>query len=554
MDSSTRLKGSSRPCLVTSSFYVKISDIKTQNSKLKTWIGVIFVFAATLLFSRWFWPELVFPDPDTFYHVKVTELLRGGILREFPWLPFTSLGQIYTDHHLLYHFFIFPFLYFFGPFVGMKIATQVLVAAAAALFYFLLRTLRVWLPFFWTALLLVSPTFLMRMHLAKAPAFSLIFILLGILALYKKKPLLLGVIAFFYVWAYGAWPLLPFIVIVWLFVHAIVRRQIFQHRMLDIWEYLKPVFGVVIGSLAGMIINPYFPKNVIFYWLHTIEIGVVNFQSKIGVGAEWYPPSFTELLGYHSVFFILVVLGLALFVFYASRKSHSHLDSDTQKRAADSFAFLVLAAVFFVLSVRSRRHIEYFMPLGIIGLSFLVTLARPALGLALKKLKTWFRQHQNWFTLLPAVILLFSIVIMQGNALLFYKGSINEKHKPDHFAGPTGWLQANVPSNAVVFHSEWDEFPFLFYGDDRLRYVSGMDSTFFYRQNPELYELWEDIVRGEYADDVVEAIKENFGADHALVAPDRETFMRQLMVSEKTTKVYEDEYVLIFEFTNHETK
>ena len=45
-----------------------------------------------------------FGDPDAYYHVAMAELFgKGASGPTFPWLPYTVLGEHFSDQHFLYH-------------------------------------------------------------------------------------------------------------------------------------------------------------------------------------------------------------------------------------------------------------------------------------------------------------------------------------------------------------------------------------------------------------------------------------------------------------------
>ena len=51
---------------------------------------------------------------------------------------------------------------------------------------------------------------------------------------------------------------------------------------------IKVPLVATLGVLAGLILNPYFPKNLEFYWIQIGKIAVANTASATRVGSEWY--------------------------------------------------------------------------------------------------------------------------------------------------------------------------------------------------------------------------------------------------------------------------
>ena len=50
----------------------------------------------------------------------------------------------------------------------------------------------------------------------------------------------------------------------------------------------------------------------------------------------------------------------------------------------------------------------------------------------------------------------------------------------DTYRAGAEWMRANVPAGQIVFNTDWDDFPRLFYYDPTHNYVSGLDPTYLY--------------------------------------------------------------------------
>jgi len=532
---------------------------KISNLFKKTWFECLLVFIVAILFSRWFWPELTFGDPDTFYHLKLIELLDKGIVREFPWLPFTSLGDFFIDHHFLYHVLAYPFVKLLGSFVGIKIFTQIIFALGATFLYFLLKQIKAIWTEIWVLFLIISPTFVFRMHLAKAPGLSVIIVLLGIFFLIKKRYKLLGLLSALFVWAHGAWLVLPLIISIWVFARVafktFIDNVLKEKSIARLWDSFKkkehfyPLAAVVVGCFAGMVINPYFPNNFLFLWFHNIQIGILSAGGEISVGAEWYVSSFKSILGYNGPFFLTFIFAISLFLFNAYRLRNAG-SIIKKEESADVFAMLSVALVFFVLLVRSRRHIDFFMPLAIIATSMLVTFSADSIKPFFKAIFLQLSQVLKWLIALPVVVIIFSLIFYQGGILYKHRAALADGYSPRYLEGASKWIQKNAPKDAIVFHSDWDDFPFLLYHNDEARYIIGLDATLLYVHDKERYKTWLKIIKGEFADDVVLVIKEKFGAQYVLLDNDHEILGRQLDINPKSKQVYKDFESVVFEIKN----
>lgn len=536
--------------------------------KTRPWAGAVFVFSLSLLFSRWFWPSLTFADPDSFYHIYLAEQLPRGLVRDFPWLPFTSLVQTYTDHHFLYHVFIAPFVSIFGPFVGAWTATVILAGIAHAVFYATMRTLRFRAPLFFTLLLFSASAFEFRMHLAKAPAVSLIFVLLGICFLARKRLIALGILAFLFVWAHGSWPLLPILTFVWCAADFLVttpsksppinrerNRAIFspsprEGEIKRGWVLCAPFVATFVGSLFGLVMNPYFPQNIPFYWRIIVEIGVVNFGSAISVGEEWYPPGSGYLVRPHLILILVGIAVLAAFIVRARAVSAGRLpiDYDGLKKSGRA---ILLATIIAMITMKSRRHMDYFAPFLTLGIASLATLSWDSL-IKMPRAAFLFLRAPSWsrrFVVVPCVLFMVSVATLTGFLLTEHRRALIDGYPPEQFAAVGLWLRDHAEHGSIIFHTEWDDFPFFMYYAPQFRYIAGLDPTFFYRHDRERYELWNTLIHGEYAGDVIELITQKFNARYiAITLPPRfELFERQVSLSHRAREVYRDSTVMLFE-------
>ncbi|MEA3272736.1 MAG: hypothetical protein U9P90_03660, partial [Patescibacteria group bacterium] len=242
-------------------------------------------------------------------------MIKDGVVDDFPWLQFTGLKDYFTDHHLLYHIFLIPFIILFGTLFGAKIASVSFAALLVAVVYWFLRSFKIRGALIYILILLSTYPFLFRINLAKSGVLAIIILVLALYVLFKNKPIWLFALSFLYVWTHGSWPVVLGLVVFYCFSSFLVNRKL----------NLRLFFYCLLGLVAGLIINPYFPDNLIFYWLQTVKIGFLNYQSQISVGAEWYAPTFNELFTGASLVFVLFFVALVGFVFSATKTKHLEL-------------------------------------------------------------------------------------------------------------------------------------------------------------------------------------------------------------------------------------
>jgi len=102
------------------------------------------------------------------------------------------------------------------------------------------------------ALLACSAPFLYRMNMTKAPPFAIIFLAVGTYLLFERKHWQLLPLAFVFALTYDMFVLLILAAVIWTVVVAWTEER-FEWR---------PLAWVILGSVLGLIVNPYFPHNL----------------------------------------------------------------------------------------------------------------------------------------------------------------------------------------------------------------------------------------------------------------------------------------------------
>lgn len=520
---------------------------------------VIFFIAFGIFFFIQYTPS--FPDPDSFYHMKMAELFReGNFVKNFPWLSdYTVLGSFYGDQHFLYHLFLVPFVILFPPPLGIKIATIFLAALLVGAFYTFLRAEKIRFAFFFSFLLLWIEPFIFRMSLAKAPSVSLLLLLGVLFAIFRLRPLLLFFLSAAFVWAYGAFPL----AFVAAFVYTGVsegfriweRRRKWWIRILERlnipwpgkdregWMRRKEhrlVVGSLLGIILGLFTHPHFPGYLRLWWVQFFQIGIQNYQNVIGVGGEWYPYTFATLIPNAVLLVIFLVPALVVFSVTLS------------KQTRHSWTFLILMVFFFLLTLKSRRYVEYFVPVGMLFSAFSLN---PVLsGWTFKRVISNGR-FWNLRQMIPAIAFCIYLIVMIPTIairdLKLARAGFIGGIPPSRFQQASRWLAKNTQEGSLVLHSDWDEFPVLFYHNTHNRYIVGLDPTFMYLKNPDRYWSWVRLTKGEVDKNAVAKILEDeFQGAIVFVAKDH-TAMKKIM--EEATRlrlVYEDHEAAIYKLTN----
>jgi hypothetical protein len=523
---------------------VTLSQLKSDSAirKLQFLIGIV---AIGLIFwqLQFSTSAICCGDFDGYYHIKWTRVLWDSIkshnfVPSFPWLPLTTLNpKEYVDHHLLFHIFLIPFARFEDPRLGAKVASAFFGALAVVTCYWLLIRYRIRYVLVWLiALLACSAPFLYRLSMAKAPPFAIIFLVLAIHFFFQKKYWPLFLIAFLFTETYDLFPLLLLATIAWVAVIGWTEQR-FEWR---------PLMWVTLGILAGLVINPYFPQNLQLMYEHArIKLTLSDYNTK--VGGEWYPYDSWEFLGNTLVACVAMVIGYVA------------LDPTDQKRGQHPLLFAIIATVLLIMMAKWRRIAEYWPPFAVMFAAFSLQpwleggrFSLPRLPNDIMEELEPFLDRDNtsgsdneWSVREVVKILAASFVALLLSVALYFNiyatvRDIRQSEPHDYYRRGAEWLRAHVPAGHIIFNTDWDDFPRLFYYDSNHYYVSGLDPNYLYDKNPDLSQLYERITLGK-EEDPGPLIRDRFGATYVFSDNDHHDFFANARASGWFEIVYEDE-------------
>jgi len=338
-----------------------------------------------------------------------------------------------------------------------------------------------------------------------------------------------------YVWLYGGWPLALVLVIIYgllSFFWPSERRGWLAKRMgkfkICCQNFLL-FFSVLVGLTAGLFFNPYFPHNFKFYWEQTFKIAIFNYQHIIGVGGEWYPYPLFDLILASVPFSILAIIAMLGFIFFY------------RKQSMNSWFFMILSFLFFIFTLKSRRYVEYFIPLMVCFSALSIDAFWPLLEQRLFRFIP-----KRFFVLLPLLaVLLFTPFFARD--FLLVKKSYQSGFSLNRFVDPSKWLMENSNPGDIVFHSDWDEFPFLFYNNSKNYYLVGLDPTFMYSYDSDLHKRWVEITSGSGQENLYLTIKNIFGARYVFVDINQnQAFDKNLASNFYFEKVFENSEAKIY--------
>jgi hypothetical protein len=477
------------------------------------------IFFAGLAIIQFSTPDL--PDNDGFYHIKLAWLMRTESLKpEFPWLPLSILNENeFYDHHFLFHVALIPFT--FGDLrLGAKWAAVTFSAIAFLSIWYLFHRQKVPTSWLWAlGLLGVSDAFLYRMSITRVQSLSLAVLALGLAWMLEGKYKRLAVLSFLYVWMYDAFPLILAMAGLHFLAVLLIERRL---------EF-RPLLWAGIGVGAGLIINPYFPNNLIFTWHHLLP--KLQDATSVNVGNEWYPYDTGQLLR-NSLPALIAFASGGLALGLTGRKM--------DLRAATSF---LLALLFGLMLFKARRFVEYFPPFALIFSAFAWAPLFSADRDLVPSTSKFLTEVQSNF---PVILL--AVAVSTGVVKTIPATQVSmAKSKPYNlYQGASAWLEKNTPPGERVFQTDWDDFPRLFFYNTHNTYLAGLDPTYLQLYDSDLYDEWVRITRGK-VEKPSQVILKRFSAHYVLTDLDHGNFLRQAANDPGMVEVYRDGQAVVFE-------
>ena len=495
----------------------------------------------TIIFILLFLKEAVprFQDPDTFYHVMITEMIRDqGIPTVFPWFSFTTWPEMYVDAHLLYHVALIPFVTFFDPLVGVKIAALLFGMLTFFTLYRVLKSIRAPYAELLTLAAALCAPFLYRISFARAISLSVTTLLIITWAALTGRKWIAFLASAFFVWLYHGYPTALLSIFAICVADWLACRLVPTHKP-QFWQSIWPIGA---GLLTGLIINPTFPNNIIFSVLDIFKIGVVGrLGTNVMPGSEWFGVMLGNVV--ESAVPIAFILLLSILSFVGACLSRHVQISHEKVRVL--FTFLFLGTGYSLLTIRSNRFIEYAVPFLTLAAGAFLAIAFPYLESTIfPTIRDWFHTNRSWKKVSIGLLFITTIALGGNEVLASYKG---DYYQTRQYQFASDWIKTNVPENEIIFTNIWDFGSVLVYLDPTYRVIVGLDPRFMSDPFPEKYQLLMEISSGE--SDKLSAITDVFQSRVVVVdmrSKEAEAFSKQLESSNTFHEVGRNEWVRLF--------
>jgi hypothetical protein len=420
-----------------------------------------FVVAALVLAGLQFsTPNLI--GNDSYFHIRYAAVMRHAGLRgfppPFPWLPLTILApDRYADHHMLFHLWLVPFT--LGDLrLGGKLAGLAGAVAFVATFVWFLRRQGVGLVVLGIlALGASSADLLFRLNMTRVQALSLVCLLAGFHCALTDRRVALALVGCVYAWLYDGFPLL------FLPVGATVAATWICDRRFRP-DLLAAAAG---GVLVGLVCTPYFPAYFQFI-LHHFGDKLLPDES-LRVGREWFP--------YDPAALLANALPAMLYVAFGANV----LAERGVRRDAPGLAALLVAMVFLMLTLRSKRFIEYFAPTATVFVALV----------GWRTIAAWPRRRR---LVLAGVLAAVAAGNVGGVGWTLMKK--RDETPNDRYAAAARHVAREAPPGAMLCTTDWDDFPWLFFYNIESTYLVGLDPTYLHDRFRDAYRRWVDASGG----------------------------------------------------------
>lgn len=449
------------------------------------WLGVFLFCAALCAYFQFQTPFL--PEEDGYFHIKVAWLMRqqGLFLKGFPWSYFSLWRENYSDGCPLFHLLLIPFT--FGDLAfGAKSATVLLSAFMFSSFFAILTLNKVRGRFYWLWVLLLGGWFFWwRMLVPRPQVLSATLLLWSLHFLINGRPKAFAALSFLYPLSYVA-AFLPqvFAVARWAYLRIVEGRS--EHRI---------VFWGLGAFALAVIVHPYFPKNIMFFYVQNLWVMYAHVaRIDLSFAGELIPLNTRQAVSAHLPL-LVNLLGLGL-VFAHRRRP---LSERTRVMLPITLVTLLLGCV-------SIRFVEYAVPVATLFGAFLFTDVFADYGV-----REFLRDYGKAGRAFAAAWLLgmASASLIEAVTVRGYFAAV----KTPRFQGLARTLAEKAPAGELIYTCDWDEPPQLLFYNSQHRYPVMMDPSFMYYWDPAIWKKWTDLAHARLsADETRRTLKETFQA------------------------------------------
>ncbi len=265
---------------------------------------------------------------------------------------------MYFDKEWLFHIFLSAFLSC-GKINGPKIAVLVLNALVVLSIWVVFTSLNIKKKFWWILFLpfCAYGWFWVRLVLCRPHLASIAILFFSISAMLNRHRGRLVFLSMLYTLSYaGHWQLLGLVLIYDIFYLLFDSEGNFQRPRGK--QKLPMLLYSLSGMIAGYVVHPNFPDNIKGFYIQTVMVLKAYWSHEV----EFQLIAPLELNALDPVTFVFtfapIIIGLLVVIV------HTTVYKFPKNRHIYLFAFYTL--IYFILTSRSIRFLEYFVPMAVI--------------------------------------------------------------------------------------------------------------------------------------------------------------------------------------------
>jgi len=473
----------------TSIILNNVYKLMHQNNYL-SFVSVFLFFLTVFSFVYLGMGTLVSAD-DHYFHFRFAErLVSDGFLNSFynfKSLYFTNItqGGHFIYYNFLFYLVVIPFTLITPLFFAIKIYALFILALIGSTLYWFIKKLGIKYSFLFTILFfsIIGDSSLVRLFLSRPFVFAPIFILLIILAIYKKKYFAIFTITFLYLFWHTATFFIPLIVgFVYFIVYSLYERK---------YDY-KPLLYVFFGTISALVVVNLIDDGFFTYLYDNIisVIKSITTGEKINIaeGGELYKRNLFDYFSQNLILFILYIGSIIVHfgIYIKERKNLFVLDEKTKQKRILTMVFFFVSALFFVAITNiSYRFSDFFVFMGFVFIVLVINQILPFIDIKKIDIKKGIKY---------AIIICITFLFI--NNLLRINDGFATASKPDDFSKVGTYLSNHLKEGEIVMNLDWSWFPQLYYYAPKQNYIIGLEPKLTYLHDQRIYWLWSSVGAG----------------------------------------------------------
>ena len=371
-----------------------------------------------------------------------------------------------------YHLLLAPFTLFLPLILAAKVVGTLVWTATVFALTRLLDSLGVVWRHAWVALAIAgSGVVLYRATLMRPFLLSLLLLILAVRYTLEEKPWKLALVSALHACSYSIFflPAMP------VGLYLLVRRN---------RQSMVLCLACGAGLAIGVMVNPFFPENLWFALAVAYTRLGPDLARLLKVGGEVLPLSPWWLVASLPT----LIVWIASIVVLARRR----------RAVPAEWVLLGLSLFCFAVSLRAARMFDYF---SLFAVLLAAVVLAPSIGGNRERWKFGFS----------------ALLVLSAASLIPSLQTVRSAPSVDRYRGAAEFL-ARQPGDVVVWNTQWQQFPFLYFWNWKSHYLTGLDPTLFYNADADRYWQWRKLGDDAVTDpSTLAGIATEFGTTHILV-------------------------------------